>query len=306
MSYLDRTFSYFPSNIKITKPLGELSLGDMLKAIKKPRKETVEIFKAIEKAAAENDLKTKAELKSKLYYFTPCVKLDGNGRSYSNVLGFTSLAVLDFDSLEPQHALEFQKYLFDTYPYIIATMLSASKKGIKAIVNIDEVSTVDEFKSVFYALAAEMEQYEGFDGTSQNPVLSFYLTYSPELLYRLGATVFKGRGYKPSTMKVFEGEYEMVENVSEDDRNHIKNILRKSMEKITDSAHFICRSTALSAGGFAGAGYFTIQEMEDYMFDLIENTDYCHKSLSLYKNTARDFINKGFNSPLFLDQHKPQ
>lgn len=303
-NYLDTKFSYFPSNIKITKPLGELDLRSMLQAIKSPKKEIIEVFKEIEKAASINDLKLKAELKAKLYYFCPCVKLDGNGRSYSNILDFSGLAVLDFDGLEPEHAREFQKYLFYQYPYIIATMLSASKKGIKAIVNTPKALSVDDFKSIFYGLGAEMEQYEGFDGTAQNPVLSFYLTYSPELLVREDATVFLGRGLKENTMKVFEGDFTPIEDVSEDDRSHIKNILKKSMSKITDSAHFICRSTALSAGGFVGAGYFNQDEMEDFMFDLIEDTEYCHKSLDTYKTTVKDFINKGINNPLFLDKDK--
>lgn len=304
MNYLDRTFSFFPANIKITKPLGEISLREMLRAIQSPKEDIKQLFSEIERAAKEGDLKRKAELKSKLYYFCPCVKLDGNGRSYVNITGFTKLAVLDFDGLEHEHAKEFQKFLFNEYPYIISTMLSASKKGIKAIVNIGDVLTVDEFKAVFYALAAEMEQYEGFDGTAQNPVLSFYLTYSPELLIREDATIFNSRGYKPDSFKAFEGEYEVMEDVVEEDKVEIENILRRSFEKITDSGHYICRSTCLAGYGYAAAGYYEPEEMRELLYTLIEETPYLHKSLSNYKKTCDDMMSRGLSSPIFLDKHR--
>lgn len=304
MGYLDTKFSYFPANIKITKPLGEISLLNMLKAVKSPKSNIIKLFEDISIAASEGDLKKKAELKSKLYYFVIPVKLDGLGRSYSNIESFNGLAILDFDGLEHEHAKEFQKYVFEKYPFIIATMISSSRKGIKAIVNIDKVGTVEEFKSIFYALGAEFEKYQGFDGTSQNPVLSFYLTHSPELLYREDATVFKGRGYKESSFKVFEGEFEPVEDISEDDRQHCKAILKSGMDKITDSGHFICRSVCLAGFGYAGAGYFDPEEMRQYLYELIDENDYLQKSLQTYKKTCDDMMPRGLASPLFLEKHK--
>ena len=88
MSYLDIEFAYFPANIESKKPLGKVRLYDYLKAIKNPRPEIVQLFKEIEKASLAKDKKLKDELKSKLYYFLPCVELDGEGRSYENVVGF--------------------------------------------------------------------------------------------------------------------------------------------------------------------------------------------------------------------------
>ena len=302
--YKDISFSYFPANIKITKPLGEVTLWQMLEGIKKPKPEMVELFKKIEKASSEGDLRLKAELKSHLYYFLVCVKTDGLGRSYKNVKSFSHLGILDFDNLEPEHAKAFQKYLFETYPYIISTFLSASKKGVKAVVNFPLVNSVEEFKTVFYGLAAEMEQYAGFDGSPQNPCLPFYLCYSPELLYRDNATVFSERGYKLNEMKPYEGDFEPIENVSEEDREHIKNILKRSMEKITDSGHFIVRSASLLAGGFTGAGYFTLDEMGEFMHELIDEIPYLSKGVSGYKKTCNDMLVIGVNSPLWLDKHK--
>lgn len=304
--YSQRTFSYFPSNIKITKPLGELSLKQMLDAIKKPKKDMVVLFSEIEKASAAGDLKRKAELKQKLYYFVPNVKLDGEGRSYSNITAFNNLMILDFDNLEKDHALAFQKYLFDTYPFIISTMISSSRKGVKAVVLTGGVSSIEDFKSVFYALAAEMEQYEGFDGTGQNCVLSFYFCYSPELLYREDAIPFTKRGGKVNEMQIFEGEFEPLENVDEQDRETIRQRIRIAFDKITDTGHFVVRSSALVGGGFCGAGYFELDEMRDFLYDLIESTPYLQKSLTTYKKTCDDMLSRGFAAPVWLDKHKPQ
>lgn len=304
--YGERTFSYFPSNIKITKPLGELSLLQMLNAIKQPKDDMIALFSEIEKASVAGDLKRKAELKQKLYYFVPNVKLDGQGRSYSNITGFNNLMILDFDNLEKDHALAFQKYLFDTYPFIISTMISSSRKGVKAVVLTDGVSSIEDFKSVFYALAAEMEQYEGFDGTGQNCVLSFYFCYSPELLYREDAIPFTKRGGKINEMQIFEGEFEPLEDVEEQDREIIRQRLRTAFDKITDTGHFVVRSNSLAAGGFCGAGYFELDEMRDFLYDLIESTPYLQKSLTTYKKTCDDMLSRGYKAPVWLDKHKPQ
>jgi len=57
------------------------------------------LFKKIEEASLAKDLKTKAELKSKLYYIVPTVFCDGKGRSYENIVNFTGITTLDFDNI---------------------------------------------------------------------------------------------------------------------------------------------------------------------------------------------------------------
>ena len=65
MSYLQTKFQYYPSDIRIVKPLGEITLYDYLYTIKNPTEQTVNLFKQIEEASAVGDLKLKAELKAK-------------------------------------------------------------------------------------------------------------------------------------------------------------------------------------------------------------------------------------------------
>lgn len=297
-NYKDTTFFYYPADIHIPEPLGTVSLKSFLRANKTPSDDVKGIFSKIEEATKAGDMELKAKLKSNLYYFTPCVKTNGKGRSYSNITGFTGFMVLDFDKID--NAEEFKQFLFNAVPSIIAAYLSPSKKGCKFIVRIPICKTTDEFKSYFYGMAYFLEKYEGFDPSTQNCILPLYLSIDPDLLYRDDAEVWTKRGMKIDEFKAHVGEIKKVDVVEEKDRDRIFNILTKSMEKIVDSGHYIVRSTALSAGGYIASGYFDRQELEEFLFTLIEDNAYCKKNLRGYKQTAREMITKGMGSPLYL------
>jgi hypothetical protein len=40
--------------------------------------------------------------------------------------------------------------------------------------------------------------------------------------------------------------------------------------------------------------------MEDLIYELIENNDYCKKNIRGYKQTAKEMIIRGMKSPLYL------
>jgi len=301
-NFLDTKFQYYPSDIRITVPAGIISLGDYLKAIKFPKPETLKIFKEIEKASAEGNTKLKAELKAKTYYFTPCIFTDGRGRSYENIESWTGLAIIDVDNLDTEFAKELKEFIFYTYPFVIATFLSASKKGVKAIVRIPICETVEQFKSYFYGLMVEFQDFKNMDFSAKNCSLANYLTYDQELLYRLDATVFTKKGIQLDEFKVFDGEIVPLENVSEDDVIEVKTLLRKMFEKITDAGHLTVRSASLLAGGLISSGYMGYDEMKDYLFELIEDTPYLHKSLRTYKTTCVQMLAKGMLSPVTLNE----
>ena len=292
------SFFYYPADIRIPTPIGRVTFQQFLKANKSPKGEIVSLFEQIEEATKKGDLELKSKLKEKLYYFTPCVETDGIGRCYSNIRSFTGLAVLDFDKLPDAPA--FKQFLFDNLKCIVAAYLSPSKKGCKFIVRIPKCQTIDEFKSYFYGLGFYMEKYEGFDPSTQNCILPLYLSIDPDLLYREDAEVWDIKGEKLDEFKVFEGEIEVLDNITEDDRDRVKSIVRRSMGKIIDSGHYIVRSTALSAGGYVASGYYTQEEMEDLIYELIDNNDYCKKNLRGYKQTAKEMIIRGMKSPLYL------
>lgn len=303
MSYLDTRFQYYPSDIRVVKPLGEITLYDYLYKIKNPTEQTVQLFKQIEEASTVGDLKLKAELKARTYYFTPCIYSDGQGRSYSNIKSWTGLMIIDVDGLTPEYAIEFKDYLFHTYKFFISVFLSASKRGVKGIVKIPICYSTDEFKSYFYGFMDKFQEYKGIDFSSKNSALANYLTYDKDLLYRLDATEWDKKGIQLDEFKVFEGSVEPMEEVTEDDVEEVKLILRRMFNKILDSGHLIVRSASLLAGGYCSAGYMGIDEMREYLFDLIDDTDYLQKSLKTYKTTCLQMLNKGYQSPVYLNKN---
>lgn len=302
MSYLDTVFSYYPANIETIKPIGKVKLYDYLFAIKNPKPEIVELFKQIEEASLAKDKKRKDELKSKLYYFLPCVETDGRGRSYENVTGFTGLMIADMDNLEPEFAKELKEYLFYTYPFVIASFLSASKKGVKVLIKIPKVNSIERFKALFYGLMAEWQYYKGMDFTPKNAVLANYLTYDRELLYRTNAVEWTKEGIQLDEFKVFEGEIEPIENPTEEDVERIKQILTRMFASIKDAGHYVVRSASLFAGGIIASGYMSYDEVKDFLFDLIDETPYLQTKTRTYKTTCVQMLNKGMQSPIKLQE----
>jgi hypothetical protein len=297
-NYLDIPFYYFPANIETKKPLGKVKLFDYLKAIKNPQPHIVELFKGIEKASLEGNKKLKDELKSKLYYFLPCVELDGLGRSYENITGFSGLMIADMDNLEHEFAKELKEHLFYNYPFVIASFLSASKKGVKVIIKIPKVSSINQFKSLFYGLMSEWQYYKGMDFTPKNAVLANYLTYDAELLYRLDATEWTKEGVQLDEFQEFTGELEPLEEVDEKDVEKIKLILKRMFANITDAGHQTVRSCGLLGGGWIAYGYMSYDDMQEYLFELIDSTPYLLSKTKTYKTTCVQMINKGMTAPL--------
>lgn len=302
MSYLDTQFYYFPANIETRRPLGKIRLFDYLKAIKQPQPHIVELFKQIEQASLDKNKKLKDELKSKLYYFLPCVELDGLGRSYENVTGFTGIMIADMDNLEPEFAKELKEYLFYTYPFVIASFLSASKKGVKVLIRVPKVQSINQFKSLFYGLMSEWQYYKGMDFTPKNAVLANYLTYDTELLYRLDATEWDREGIQLDEFQEFKGEVEPLEEVDEKDVAKAKLILKRMFGNITDAGHQTVRSASLVGGGWVAYGYMSYDEMRDYLFELIEDTPYLQSKLKTYKTTCLQMLAKGMTAPLKIKE----
>lgn len=304
MNLKEIKFQFYRANIESRLPIGEINLYDYLFAIKNPKLEIVQIFQEIEKASLAGDKKLKAELKSKTYYFTPCIYTDSQGRSYENIKSWTGIMLIDVDNLEVEYAKELKQHLFETYPFVVASFLSASKKGVKALVRIPVCKSVDEFKGYFYGLMDEFQNYIGIDQSSKNCALPNYLTYDKDLLYRIDATIWDKKGIQLDEFKVFEGDIEQVENVSEEDVIGIKRMIRNMMLRIDieQTAHVICRSSSLLLGGYVGAGYLDFEEAKEYLFSLVDELEYCQKSPKTYKQTIVQMLTKGATAPLIYER----
>ena len=299
-SYLNTKFQYYPSDIRIVKPIGDITLYNYLYKIKNPSEQTITLFKQIDEARAIGDLKLKAELKAKTYYFTPCIFSDGQGRSYSNIKSWTGLMIIDVDGLTPEYAVEFKEYLFNTYKFFISVFLSASKRGVKGIVRIPICTSTDEFKSYFYGLMDKFQEYKGIDFSSKNCALANYLTYDRELLYRLDATEWNGKGIQIDEFKIYNGDAEPLEDITEEQTDKVKAIFSRGINNIVDNAYPQMRNYSLMLGGYCSMGYITIEKAEDLIRDCISDNDYMSKNTKHYIKNGIDFLHRGLSAPLEL------
>jgi len=289
-------FQYYSNSINCSEALGYVDLNSFLNSTKNPKPLTLELFNNIAICEVNGDMLTKAKLKESLYSFTPCVNVQ-NFRRYRDILRFTGLAVLDFDHIT--NSEDFKNYLFENYDFIIASWLSPSKKGVKALVKIPVSKSVDEFKSYFYGLGEEMWQFNGFDGSGQNCVLPLFQSYDSKLLMRTDANVFNKKGYcsteyiatniTPKPVK-FETKYEVI----------IQKIIDTGFAKITTNGHPQLRALCVSIGGYVANNYIYFNDAINYINNKITNHNYLKKGVNGYQKTAKQAVKLGMNSPLNL------
>lgn len=302
MSILDTEFQYYPSRVNAVKPLGKLNLRQLIESIKKPKPHIEKVFKEIQIATEKNDLKLKDKLKQEnLYYFTPSVMFDGNNRSYENVIEYNELMVFEFDKIT--FADELKYYLFNKMESIVCAFVSPSKKGVKFIIRIPKPKDEIEYKEYFCGLAYYLDQIEGFDISNYNPLLPLFLSMDRDILVRENPKVWNIKGEKIHAFKPIDlSEIELVENITEDDKKFVINIISKKINSIIDNAHGQLRATSLLLGGYVSSGYISVSEAESLLEDLVRSNAYMSKGTKNYIRTARHFLSEGFKAPLTLNK----
>ena len=302
--YLDTSFHYYPANVKITKPLGKITLKEFIRANTSPSAKMKDVFNKIHEASNNGDDELKRELKSSLFYFTPCCVTNGIGRSYSDIESFTGIGVMEFDKIE--NAAELKDFLFENLKSCICAYISPSGSGVKALIRFpDGIKTVEEFKSYFYGLGYWFHKFIGFDGTAQSPILPLYLSWDEGLRWRDDAEVWTQRGEKLDEFKIYEGVFEPIEEASEEDLKRIYNIIDNTFKRVEkeQTAHHALRNCALLVGGYVGAGYLPYEDVCNYMCDKVSESDYCSKNIKGYCDTIRYMVQKGTLAPLTFDEN---
>ena len=295
------SFYYYPANVKITKPLGKITLEQFIEANRNPKESVQELFKKIQVA----DEKEKQELKQKLYYFTPNIQTDGNGRSYSNITAFNGICVVEFDKI-PEFASELRDWIFDNFEECFCSYISPSGKGVKTLWKIPVVKSVDEFKAYFYGIAQRFSKIEGFDGSAQNPILPLYLSWDKGLKHRPyeEAKTWTIRGGKINEFKPFEGSIEeIIEGGTEQELDRIFRAIDQTFDKIEreQTAHKMIVNLALWCGGLVATGYVEYDNILSQIYRKIENSNYCQKNIIGYKKTTITMLNLGLTTPCKLD-----
>ena len=291
-------FQYYPANVKITKPLGNISLDTFISSNRSPNESVRELFKKIQVA----EEKEKQELKQQLFYFTPCVRTDGLGRSYSNITSFSGILCLEFDKI-PEFAVRLRDWIFDNFEECICAYISPSGKGTKTLWKIPVVQDVDEFKAYFYGLSHKFSKVLGYDASSQNPILPLYLSWDENLRYRPyeETKTWTVRGGKVNEFKPFEGTIEVPTDIELEIKNKIIQKVTNLVNQIDDNAHPRIRNISIIFGGFCSKYGFAIQEAEELICNLIEQSEYMQKNIKGYSKTAKEFIIKGFSSPIEIE-----
>jgi hypothetical protein len=290
-------FQYYPARVDTNKPVGVTNLSQLLRTTKNPPQQTLSVFKQIEQAEIEGNKKLKAELKqNNLYYFTPCVVVNGY-RRYVNINYFTGLMVIDFDHID--NAAELKEALFTNYQCIIASWLSPSRRGVKCIVRIPVVTSVNEFKEYYFGMSSELNYIDGFDSSGQNCVLPLFQSYDQNLLYRRDAQIWDIKGGKSED---FTKKHTLKPNIEPDEKSKaiVIKIIDKGFDNITDFGHPPLRSLCLSIGGYIASGYIDRFDALNTVDWYIENHSYLKKGIEGYKKTARWAIDHGMSKPLTL------
>ncbi len=290
-------FNYYPADIKQSAPLGLITLEQFINSIKFPKQKFIQLFDKIKEAEQNKDLALKMQLKSKLVSFTPCVLIDKK-RDYNNILSFTGLMVLDFDHLDsPEYSEEFKQYLFNEYKFIIAAWLSASKHGVRALVNIPVCTSTDEFKTYFMGIKEKLFKYKGFDTAPKNCVLPLFYSIDMNILHRNNASLFSQK-YSPMVKP------QVKQYIINDKTNIVEKIIHKKINPIIDNGHPQLRAAAYLLGGFVGARYISEDYALDAIFKMIESNQYLSQKATIYKKTAHTMIKKGQYQPTYLENYE--
>ncbi len=291
-------FQVYKQPITNITPKKLISLDAFQEFTKQPPIGIINTFNQIATAESAGDTKLKAELKQRnLFYFTPCVIVDPT-RNYANIKDFTGLLVLDWDHIN--NATDFKTFLFDEYKCIIAVWLSPSRRGVKALVKIPVVPTVEEFKEYYYGIASEMEVFNGFDPSGQNAVLPLFQSLDPDLLSRDDPDTWTQKGIKRNDFAASSVSRTLKIDPTDKDKQTIVKIINTGFDNIINFGHPPLRSLCICIGGYIAAGYISEYEAIQMISSKIENHKYLKKGPKGYIKTAQWAIKTGQSKPLTL------
>jgi len=290
-------FNYYPSNIKSVKPLGLVSLEKFITAIKNPKADMIDILEKIEFYSKIKDEKNRAKYKQMLYFFTPAVVC--SYRNYKNIETFTGLAPLDFDKLpSQQYAEDLKHHLFKEHDYIIATWLSSSKLGVRALVSIPICNNIDEYKLRYNAIIHKFGIYDGFDTAPKNCVLPLFYSHDRNILSRDNYTTFTDK-YEPPKPKP---KGEIIRIYKDKKVELVAKMVKSGISKIHDYGHPPLRALAYAVGGYVASDYVNFDEAYKILCDEIDANSYLSQKATVYKATAKQMLTKGMSEPLEIRQ----
>jgi hypothetical protein len=290
--------SYYAADISASRPLGEVYLDDMFRAIARPKNKVLEILAQIHAAEKVGDKELKATLKTKLYSFTPAV-LCYPTRKYKDIVSFTGLAPFDFDKLpSEEYAKEFKMALFNEYDQIVACWLSSSRKGVRGLFRIPVCNTPEEYKDYYRAIEDDLSLYHGYDPAPKNAVLPLFISHDPEIIINTGAKIWTKK------KEVVIQPYNPPNYWVEPQTDKVYKLVKSAIDKISNNGHPQLRAISVALGGYVAGGYIGHLEAESMVERFIRSNSYLASfgegKIQVYIKTAKQSINFGTKSPLHL------
>jgi len=301
-SFIDSiSFPWYEADIRKIRPKGNITLRQMINSTIAPKEVLKQTFREIEKASLAGDKTLKAELKKGLFAMTPCVQIEGS-RNYESVKSFNNILVIEYDGIEHSNIL--RDYVFEKFDSCFFAFLSPSKSGCKFLFRISPVTTVLEFKRLFWGLAYELDKFINLDYSGANPVLPLFISWDEEAKVRENPTEWSRGGYKEGSFVAYEGDFETPEDVNEEDKKEVINKITYLFNKIEDNGHPQCLKASCLLSGYVASNYISFDEAQDLLIELIDNNDYLSKDLNNYKTTAKTMLLKCLGSPVLLKRHQ--
>lgn len=302
MSFIDSiSFQWYDADIKKIRPKGDITLRQFINSVVSPKSSLKETFSKIEQASLEGNKELKAELKKGLFAVTPCVQIQGV-RNYESLKSFNNILIIEYDKID--YSEELRNYIFEKFDSCIFAFLSPSKSGCKFIFRIKPVSSIPEFKELFWGLAYELDKFINLDYSGSNPVLPLFISWDENAKVREHPTEWSQRGFKEGSFIAYEGDFEAPEDVNEQDKQEVINKITYLFNKIVDNGHPQCLKASCLLSGYTGSGYISFDEAQELLYELIENNDYLSKDTNNYKTTAKTMLLKCLGSPVLLPRHQ--
>lgn len=293
MNYLDEKFQWYSKGIKTIKPNGFITLRQLINTTISPKPEMVEAFKLIQDAGARGDKAEKDRLKAEKLFFTTPSAIFNPIRNYDSIKSFTPFGVYEYDDID--FCDELRDYIFQKRRDCIFAFSSPSKTGCKFVFLFGETPTsIEHYKTLWFGIAHDLDKFKNLDMSNKRCTQPLYNSYDPDARFREDAIGVVRYGYKENSFIPFEGEIEIPNTVTEEDKNECIKLIRYLIDRIIDSGHNQVLSASFMAGGlntFYGIDLWGVLE------ESIKNNDYLSKGTEGYLKTALTMYNKGLGFP---------
>ena len=287
---------YSLGGIRSNNPAGLITLRKFIDSHSNPKKSVVSLISKIREASSIGDDSRKAQLKESLPFITPSI-IVRDYRRYVDIKEFTGLAQLDFDGID--NAVDLRAHIFENYTSVVCAYVSPSQRGVKALIRIPIVDTVEQYKEYYAAIIEEFDGFDGFDSAPKNAVLPLFFSYDYFLLSRDIPTIWDKKIKLETPTHI---DRPIPQRPYKKNANNYDKTIRIFESKIREinsatGGHPRVRSAALVLGTRVGYGYLPYYDAISLAEREIKTNQYLSKGTAGYIKTAVWGIETGIKTP---------